>query len=60
MNVEQHGLPSGEELARLRDLPESERPTYQDIGDRYGVSRQAVHKALTKWRKNQEQKRSAP
>jgi DNA-directed RNA polymerase sigma subunit (sigma70/sigma32) len=48
-------LPDGAEIARLRALPADERPTLEEIGDRYGVSRQAVFKALKRWRQDQEE-----
>jgi hypothetical protein len=38
----QGSLPEGREVARLRDELEQ---TFTQIGDRYGVSRQAAHKA---------------
>lgn len=56
--VQERRLPDVSELLRLRGLPQSERPTLQAIADRYGTSRQAVHKALDKHKKEQE-KRSA-
>lgn len=42
-------LPSGAELLRQRNLPPERRPTLAEIGERYGVSRQAVHKRITKY-----------
>lgn len=42
-------LPDGSEIARLRALPTGVRPTFEEIGARYGVSRQAAHKAFKKW-----------
>lgn len=46
-------LPDGAEIDRMRH-PVSGKPiTYEKIGQRYGVSRQAVHKAHAKWRRAQ-------
>lgn len=42
-------LPDPEELVRQRNLPPERRPTLQEIADRYGVSRQAVHKRIQKY-----------
>jgi hypothetical protein len=44
-------LPDGAEIARLR--AGENPPTLEEIGNRYGVSRQAVHKALVKWEREQ-------
>jgi predicted DNA-binding protein (UPF0251 family) len=46
-------LPDASEIFRLRSLPKDKRPTFQVIADRYGVSRQAVWKALDKWIREQ-------
>lgn len=43
---------SGAEVARLRSLPNA--PTFEAIGKRFGVSRQAAHKAYTKYVKAQQ------
>lgn len=39
-------LPEGDEIERLR----GQGYTFAEIGERYGTSRQAVHKAHKKWR----------
>jgi len=44
-------LPDGEEIARLYRQPDG--PTLEEIGNRFGVSRQAVHKALKKYDEEQ-------
>lgn len=46
-------LPDGAEIARMRAQPEGARPTFAQIGERYGVSRQAVHKAYNRWLRDQ-------
>lgn len=48
-------LPDGSEIDRLRNLPAAERPTYEAIGSRYGVSRQSVQKAHKKWLKERDE-----
>jgi len=44
-------LPDGTEIARRRKAGE----TFASIGEQYGTSRQAVHKAFTKWTRDQEE-----
>lgn len=45
-------LPEPEELHRQRTTKRADGtyPTLQEIGDRYGVSRQAVQQRIKKWR----------
>jgi transposase-like protein len=44
-------LPEGNELDRLLKEPGA---TFESVGSRYGVSRQAVHKRHKKWKDAQE------
>jgi uncharacterized protein (DUF433 family) len=43
--VPESQLPEGAVIQQLRDSGE----TFAEIGERYGVTRQAVHKALKTW-----------
>lgn len=50
-------LPEGHEIKRMR----AEGQTFAEIGERYGTTRQAVHKALKTWERRQaEQKGETP
>jgi DNA invertase Pin-like site-specific DNA recombinase len=43
--IPDRSLPDGDEIDRMR----KQGHTFAEIGERYGVSRQAVHKAHKKW-----------
>lgn len=50
-------MPSGEEIDRLRRTlnPKGKPRTWASIGEQYGVSRQAAHKAWKSWRSKKAQ-----